>query len=107
MSPASGSREPMRDENQPSPPTRTWSATDDRDEAERIVSELYLPNRLDLSRGSAPLDMEVTGLRLGALTVGRLTYGRRVRLRTADAENSHVNSRCAAARRRGAGPTGR
>ena len=35
--------------------------------------------------------MEVTGLRLRALTVGRLTYGRRVRLRTADAENFHVN----------------
>jgi AraC-like DNA-binding protein len=91
MSPAPGSREPMWGENQPSPPTRTWSATDDRDEAERIVSELYLPNRLDLSEGSAPLGMEVTGLRLGALTVGRLTYGRGVRLRTADAENFHVN----------------
>jgi AraC-like DNA-binding protein len=35
--------------------------------------------------------MEVTGLRLGALTAGRLTYGRRARLRTADAENFHVN----------------
>src|SRR4051794_14680881 len=31
--------------------------------------------------------MEVTGLRLGALTAGRLTHGRPVRLRTADAEN--------------------
>ena len=66
-------------------------ATDDRDEAERIVSDLYLPNRLDLSRGSAPLSMDVTGVRLGALTVGRLSYGRPVRLRTADAENFHVN----------------
>ncbi len=35
--------------------------------------------------------MEVAGLRVGALTVSRLTYGRRVRLRTADAENFHVN----------------
>ena len=35
--------------------------------------------------------MEVTGLRLGALTAGRLTYGRPVRLRTADAEDLHVN----------------
>ena len=69
----------------------TRRTTDDRDEAERIVSELYLPNRLDLSKGSAPLGMEVAGLRLGALTAGRLTYGRRVRLRTADAENFHVN----------------
>jgi AraC-like DNA-binding protein len=66
-------------------------ATGDRDEAEQIVTELYLPNRLDLSKGSAPLGMNVAGLRLGALTAGRLTYGRPVRLRTADAENFHVN----------------
>jgi AraC-like DNA-binding protein len=66
-------------------------ATDDRDEAEQIITELYLPNRLDLSKSSAALGMNVTGLRLGALTAGRLTYGRRVRLRTADAENFHVN----------------
>jgi AraC-like DNA-binding protein len=69
----------------------TRRATDDRDEAEQIVTQLYLPNRLDLAGDSAPLGMEVTGLRLGALTASRLTYGRRARLRTADAENFHVN----------------
>jgi len=77
--------------DQPSAPTWVRSTTADRDEAERIVSGMYLPNRLDLSRGSAPLRMQVTGTRVGALTVGRLGYGRRVRLRTADAENFHVN----------------
>jgi AraC-like DNA-binding protein len=91
MNAAATSRGPGRDEHQPSPPSRVRDATDDRDEAERIVSRLYLPNQLDLSRGSAPLSMEVTGVRLGALTVGRLGYGRRVRLRTADAQNVHVN----------------
>jgi len=82
-------------------------ATDDRDEAEQIVTELYLPNRLDVSKGSAPLGMNMAGLRLGALTAGRLTYGRRVRLRTADAENFHVNIplHCRAASRRGTGET--
>lgn len=65
--------------------------TDDRDEAEQVIADLYLPNRLDLSEASAPLGMEVTGLRLGALTAGRLTFGRPVRLRTADAENFHLN----------------
>ncbi|KQU66543.1 helix-turn-helix domain-containing protein [Phycicoccus sp. Root101] len=75
----------------PPPPHYTRHATDDRDEAERIVGDLYLPNRLDLSVGSAHLSMNVVGMRVGALTVGRLTYGRRVRLRTADAENFHVN----------------
>ncbi|MFC7496805.1 MULTISPECIES: AraC family transcriptional regulator [unclassified Nocardioides] len=65
--------------------------TDDRDEAEQVITGLYLPNQLDLTDDSAPLGMEVTGMRLGALTVARLTYGRPVRLRTADAENFHVN----------------
>ena len=74
-----------------SAPTRVRRATSDRDEAERIVTDLYLPNRLDLSSGSGPLDMEVIGGRLGAITVGRLSYGRQVHLRTADAENFHVN----------------
>ena len=65
--------------------------TGDRDEAESIITGLYLPNRLDLSAGSAPLDLEVAGLRLGALTAGRLSYGRRVRLRTGEAECFHIN----------------
>lgn len=91
MSAAATSRGPGWADDLPSPPARVRSTTDDRDEAEKIVSELYLPNRLDLSTGSAPLGMEVTGTRVGALTVGRLSYGRRVRLRTADAENFHVN----------------
>ena len=56
-----------------------------------MITGLYLPNRLDLAGDSAPLDMEVRGLRMGALTAGRLSYGRAVRLRTADAESFHVN----------------
>jgi AraC-like DNA-binding protein len=65
--------------------------TDDRDEAESVLTELFLPNWLDLSGDSGTLSMEVAGLRLGALTAGRLTYGRQVLLRTGDAENFHVN----------------
>jgi AraC-like DNA-binding protein len=90
MNAASGGRGPSGAEHQRGIP-HTRRTTDDRDEAERVISDLYLPNRLDLSRGSAPLGMEVTALRMGALTAGRLTYSRRVRLRTADAENFHVN----------------
>jgi len=71
--------------------TYTRRRTDDRDEAERIVTQLYLPHRLDLSSSDAGLAMEVAGMRLGSLTVGRLAYGRRVRLRTVDAENFHAN----------------
>jgi AraC-like DNA-binding protein len=83
--------EPSREETQPRTTQYTRRTTDDRDEAERLVTELYLPNRLDLPPGSARLGMEVAGLRLGALTAGRLTYGRAVRLRTADAQNFHMN----------------
>jgi len=90
MSAADSSVPGRGDDHAPSSP-RVRRTTDDRDEAERIVSDLYLPNRLDLSRGSAPLGMEVTGLRMGALIVGRLRYGRRVHLRTAEAANFHVN----------------
>ncbi|GAB6986221.1 AraC family transcriptional regulator [Nocardioides pyridinolyticus] len=77
--------------------------TSDRDEAEQVISELYLPSRLDLSRGSAPLELDVAALQFGALTMGRLAPGRRVRLRTADAQNFHVNTplRGRAASRRG------
>ena len=88
---AAGGRGASWDEGQPRVTPYTRRVTDDPDEAEQIVTELYLPNRLDLSRRSAPLRMDLSGLHLGALTASRLTYGRRVRLRTADAENFHVN----------------
>lgn len=80
-----------RGENQSRVSPYTRRATDDRDEAEQVITDLYLPNRLDLSGGSEPLGMEVTGMRVGPLTFARLTYGRPVRLHTADAENFHVN----------------
>jgi AraC-like DNA-binding protein len=63
----------------------------DPDQAELLVSQMYLPNRLHLSAGQAPLDMELSGLRLGNVTAGRLSYGRRVRLVTAEADNFHIN----------------
>jgi AraC-like DNA-binding protein len=88
---AAAGRAPSRDDDPAGVTTYTRRTTNDRDEAEQLVAELYLPNRLDLSRGDGALGMEVSGLRLGALTAGRLTYGRRVRLRTTDAQNFHVN----------------
>jgi AraC-like DNA-binding protein len=81
---------PIRTRNQQAS-TYARYATGDRDEAERVITQLYLPNRLDLSRDQTPLRMEVSGLRVGALTAGRIAYGRNVRLRTADAEHFHVN----------------
>lgn len=83
----------------------TRRQTNDRDEAERVISELYLPSRLDLFGGNAPLSVDVAARHVGALTAGLLSHGRRVRLRTADAQNFHVNTplRGRAASRRGSG----
>ena len=91
MDTAAAERGRSGDENQQRVAPYTRRTTDDRDEAEKVITELYLPNRLDLSKSSEPLGMQVTGLQLGALTAGRLTYGRPVHLRTADAEGLHVN----------------
>ncbi len=74
---AAGGRGGSRDQDQPQVASCIRHVTDDRDEAEQVVTQLYLPNRLDLPI-NAPLRMELTGLRLGALTVSRLAYGRRV-----------------------------
>lgn len=84
-------RDPSEEETPPARATYRRHATNDREEAEQVITDLYLPHRLDPITGPDPLQMEVTGLRLGALTAGRLTYGRRVRLRTVDASDFHVN----------------
>lgn len=60
-------------------------------EAERLVSQTYLPHRVDLGRDPTPLAMELRSMRVGALTVGRLSYGRRARVVTAETQNFHVN----------------
>jgi len=64
--------------------------TTDPDEAEEIITRHYLPNRLCLSR-PASFDMELTGVQIGLITAGRLSYGHRVRQRTEVADNFHVN----------------
>jgi AraC-like DNA-binding protein len=81
-------------------------STSDRDEAQDIVTRFYLPNRLHLTRFPDPLEMELSGLQLGSLTAGRLSYGRALRLQTADAQNFHFNMplRGGAVSRRGGGP---
>jgi len=62
----------------------------DPDEAEAIIAQHYLPNRVHVPP-STSLQMDLAGLQIGVITTGRLSYGHRVRLVTEEADNFHVN----------------
>jgi len=64
--------------------------TTDPDEAEGIITKHYLPNRLYLDRPTS-FEMDLTGVQIGVITAGRLSYGHRVRQLTEEADNFHVN----------------
>jgi AraC-like DNA-binding protein len=74
------------------PPVRSHvrERATDPDAAEEIISRHYLRNRLRVPR-SAVLDMDLAGLKIGAVTAGRLSYGHAVRQVTEEAHNFHVN----------------
>lgn len=74
----------------PSPLGVERKATRDPDEAEHIVAEAYLPNRL-LRTMSAGIDMELVSARFGEVSAGLLSYGHLIHLQTADAAQFHVN----------------
>ena len=79
--------------------------TQDKDEAESRLQELFLPNRVDPLEGVA-IDMQLEAVKVGSTTVGRLSYGADARLTTADATQYHVNVpvRGRAVSRMGTGP---
>jgi AraC-like DNA-binding protein len=85
--------------------------THDKQEAERLLEEVYLPNRVE-PLDSASIDMQLDAVKVGSTTVGRLSYGADARLTTADATHYHVNvpvcgravSRMGTGPRRGAEP---
>lgn len=64
----------------------------DPTEAEELVGDVYLPNRLSLPRKTYSVDMALVGMRLGSLTVGRLSFGRDIRQVTEELSNFHVNT---------------
>ena len=71
--------------------TITTAQATDPDEAEDLLAGVYLPNRLQLASGEAGINMELASVRFGTLTVGRLGYGRSLRLTTAEARQFHFN----------------
>jgi AraC-like DNA-binding protein len=86
------------------PPVAVRGVTDPA-QAEAVVRDSYLPNRLRVSPRRSRLDMSLTATRLGQLTVGRLGYGQEVRVVTDEARNFHVDIPTAGHAEMGAGGT--
>lgn len=61
------------------------------DEAREVITQVYLPHRLDPISVAQALDMKLDVFQVGSMTAGRLTYGSEVWLRTVDARCYHVN----------------
>lgn len=68
----------------------TIAQATDPEEAEALLAGVYLPNRLHLAPGET-VDLNLTSVRFGTSTVGRLGYGRDVRLSTGEARQFHFN----------------
>jgi AraC-like DNA-binding protein len=66
-------------------------ATTALDEAQQVVSEVYLPHRLKPLDQSAKLDMSLNAVRFSGVTAGYLRYGSDIDVLTADAVNVHIN----------------
>jgi AraC-like DNA-binding protein len=64
--------------------------TEDQHEAEAVIAEAYLPNRVDRV-GAGTLELRLDALRLDSATVGLLSFGTETRLRTVEATDYHVN----------------
>jgi AraC-like DNA-binding protein len=70
----------------------TLAQATDPDEAEAVITDLFLPNRLELPPGTDGVAMNLAAARIGQATVGRLSYGRSIRLLTDDARHFHINT---------------
>jgi AraC-like DNA-binding protein len=69
---------------------RASGRTENPDEAAALITQAYLPNRID-RLGTGPLDLRLDALRLESATVGLVSFGTEIRLRTVDATDYHVN----------------
>ena len=64
--------------------------TQDPHEAEAVIAEAYLPNRVD-RLGTGPLELRLDALRLDSATVGLISFGTETRILTVEATDYHVN----------------
>lgn len=59
-------------------------------DAEAMVAEVYLPHRLDLPQGVSTVDLEMVSARIGAMTVGHGSYGRRLVVHTDETQDVYI-----------------
>lgn len=59
-------------------------------EAQSLVGDVYLPHSLDLPAGDDSVDLDFVATRIGALTVGRGSYGRRVVIHTESSQEIYL-----------------
>jgi AraC-like DNA-binding protein len=64
--------------------------TADRDDARRLLSEVFLPLEIEPAPGSK-LHVQLNAVQVGRVTAGYLRFGAPVRIHTAEAENYHVD----------------
>lgn len=69
---------------------RVTLRTGDLREAEAVIAEAYLPNRVD-RLAAGPFALRLDAMRLDSATVGLVSFGTETRLRTTDATHFHVN----------------
>lgn len=64
--------------------------TADAEQARTVLSDVFLPVEIEPTSGST-LDVRFNAIKLGQVTAGYLRFGGRVEIRTAEAENYHVD----------------
>lgn len=72
------------------PGRRATVQTEDPHEAEAVIAQAYLPNRVD-PLGAGPLELRLDALKLDSATTGLLRFGTETRVRTTEATHYHVN----------------
>ena len=74
----------------PPPHHRRLSTASDPAEAERILGEAFADHTIQLSKGVTSVDLDLVTARIGALTVGRVSYGRSVVVHTKATPDIHI-----------------
>ena len=97
QAPAAKSQRPPTMTNVPETHSRneqpiTVVRTRDAEEAEELITQLYLPNVLELPLHTRSIDMNIEAVAMGDSVIGRLRFGGELRQLTDVTSNFHVNA---------------